>query len=300
MAGDWIKIRHALPRSGVVVRIMSACKADRLRTLGGLVSALLLFDEQTEDGILPGYTVEIFDEVIGFPGLGAALCDEKVGWMIKTDEGLILTDWEKHNGTSAKRRVLDTERKRNKRKEPVRKMSASEADKNRTREEKRREEYIESSLRSDSCPVSQPDPTPGAELAQVKESEESENLSRFKAEITEIIEHLNAVSGRSYRIKCKSNREPIAARLAETDGDLAGIKVMISRQATRWRGDSKMDDFLRPSTLFAPSNFENYYANRELPVEPPKPRNGINYDGAKGTLNEGWQCPDLADIGFGR
>jgi hypothetical protein len=52
MAGDWIKIRHALPRSGKVVRIMSACDADKLRTIGGLVSAILLFDEQTDDGIL--------------------------------------------------------------------------------------------------------------------------------------------------------------------------------------------------------------------------------------------------------
>ncbi|MEG0637311.1 MAG: hypothetical protein RR517_32860, partial [Pseudomonas sp.] len=43
--------------------------------------------------------------------------------------------FEAHNGQSAKRRAQDADRKRN-----VRKASASEADKKRTREEKRRED----------------------------------------------------------------------------------------------------------------------------------------------------------------
>lgn len=111
MAGDWIKIRHALPRSGNVVRIMSACDADKLRTLGGLVSALLLFDEQTDDGHLSGYTLKVFDEVVGLPGLGDALCSEKVAWMKETDDGLQLLEWGKHNGSSAKRRANDAFRK---------------------------------------------------------------------------------------------------------------------------------------------------------------------------------------------
>jgi len=112
MAGDWIKIRHALPRSGNVVRIMSACDADKLRTIGGLVSALLLFDEQTDNGHLSGYTLKVFDLEVGLPGLGAALCDPKVGWMEENEDGLTLLEWDKHNGASAKRRANDAERKR--------------------------------------------------------------------------------------------------------------------------------------------------------------------------------------------
>jgi hypothetical protein len=139
MAGDWIKIRHALPRSGHVVRIMSACDADKLRTLGGLVSALLLFDEQTQDGHLSGYSLKAFDETVGLTGLGAALCDPKVGWMEVDEDGLTLLDWDKHNGSSAKRRANDATRKANKRSEkPVRILS----EKKRTvcGPEKRREE----------------------------------------------------------------------------------------------------------------------------------------------------------------
>lgn len=146
MAGDWIKIRHALPRSGNVVRIMSACDADKLRTLGGLVSALLLFDEQTDCGHLSGYTLKAFDELIGLPGLGAALCDPKVGWMEQNEDGLTLLEWDKHNGSSAKRRANDAFRKSLTRAEnasgncpqDVRKMSAEK--KTKCGPEKRREE----------------------------------------------------------------------------------------------------------------------------------------------------------------
>jgi len=143
MAGDWIKIRHALPRSGKVVRIMSACDADKLRTIGGLVSAILLFDEQTDAGFLDGYTLKAFDETIGMAGLGAALCDEKVGWMEENEDGLTLLEWDKHNGTSAKRRLNDTERKRVKRaKESCPQNVRKNSDTTRTDSgpEKRREE----------------------------------------------------------------------------------------------------------------------------------------------------------------
>jgi hypothetical protein len=91
---------------------MSACDADKLRTIGGLVSALLLFDEQTDSGHLSGYTLKVFDLEVGLPGLGAALCDPKVGWMEENEDGLTLLEWDKHNGASAKRRANDAERKR--------------------------------------------------------------------------------------------------------------------------------------------------------------------------------------------
>ena len=79
MAGDWIKMRKTLPTDPRIVRMMSALKADRFRTLGGVLSAWCLFDDQTEDGQLSGYTPEVFDEVIGFPGLARAM--ESVGWL---------------------------------------------------------------------------------------------------------------------------------------------------------------------------------------------------------------------------
>jgi hypothetical protein len=148
MAGDWIKMRTDLATCPKVVRISSALHADRLRTVGGLHSVWCLFDTHSVDGNLEGYTVETVDDLIGFPGFARAMID--AGWLDEIAGGLSLPRFEDHNGLSAKRRAMDSDRKRN-----VRNVSASEADKKRTREEKRREEIKE---RNDAKPSPAPSP----------------------------------------------------------------------------------------------------------------------------------------------
>lgn len=134
MAGDWIKMRRSLLGDPRVVRIASALQADRFRTIGGLFSAWCLFDEQTEDGKLDGYTSDAFDEIVGMPGICAAMAS--VGWIEIREDSLVAVEFCKHNGQSAKKRIQDT----------ARKASARKADKSGTesgtREEKRREESI--------------------------------------------------------------------------------------------------------------------------------------------------------------
>lgn len=136
MAGDWIKIRTDLVTSPKVVRMASALKADRFRIAGGLLSVWSLFDAHSADGQLEGYTPELIDELAAWPGFSDAMID--VGWLEKSDSGLSVPRFDAHNGASAKRRAMDADRKRE-----VRKMSASDADEKRTREEKRREEKKE-------------------------------------------------------------------------------------------------------------------------------------------------------------
>ncbi|MCM7687641.1 DnaT-like ssDNA-binding domain-containing protein [Enterobacter asburiae] len=133
MAGDWIKMRADLHTHPKVVRMASALKADRLRIVGGLHSAWCLFDVHSVDGFLDGYSADTLDDLIGFPGFSRAMM--AVGWLEENGESLVMPRFEAHNGQSAKRRAQDADRKRN-----IRKASASEADKKRTREEKRRED----------------------------------------------------------------------------------------------------------------------------------------------------------------
>lgn len=141
MAGDWIKMRADLFTHPKVVRIASALKADTLRTVGGLMSVWCLFDAHSEDGHLDGYTPEVLDAHLRWDGFAEAMM--AVGWLEhEAGHGLLLPRFDAHNGQSSKRRAMDTERKRE-----VRKVSASDADKTRTREEKRREDT--SSLRSE-------------------------------------------------------------------------------------------------------------------------------------------------------
>ena len=133
MAGDWIKMRADLHTHPKVVRMASALKADRLRIVGGLHSAWCLFDVHSVDGFLDGYSPETLDDMIGFPGFSRAMM--AVGWLDVDGENLVMPRFDEHNGQSAKRRAQDAARKRS-----VRKMSASEVDKMKTREEKRRED----------------------------------------------------------------------------------------------------------------------------------------------------------------
>ncbi|WP_445764983.1 Pyocin large subunit-like protein [Pseudomonas sp. RIT-To-2] len=127
-----------------VFRMVSALKADRLRIIGGLHIAWSIFDVHCDDGVLVGYTVDAMDAVVGWPGFTQAMID--VEWASVDEAGsLVMPRFEEHNGASAKRRANDSERKRNARKNACQNdadlLSAIDADKNRTREEKRREEH---------------------------------------------------------------------------------------------------------------------------------------------------------------
>ncbi|SEO63851.1 hypothetical protein SAMN02800692_1540 [Luteibacter sp. UNC138MFCol5.1] len=133
MAGDWIKMRSDLFTHPKVVRMASALKADRLRVVGGLMSVWCLFDAHSADGKIEGYDFGTVDELLNWPGFAASM--SAVNWLAQDGESLVLPDFDKHNGQSAKRRAQDADRKRE-----VRKTSASNADAKRTREEKRREE----------------------------------------------------------------------------------------------------------------------------------------------------------------
>lgn len=146
MAGDWIKMRTDLQTHPKVVRILSAMrphdvqtKTDKFRVIGGLHAVWSVFDTHSVDGRLHGYTSEMLDHVIGWEGFAQAMA--LVGWLIvEGPETLALPEFGEHNGQSAKRRAEDQKRKRNDRKgaEDVDIPSAPNADKKRTREEKRK------------------------------------------------------------------------------------------------------------------------------------------------------------------
>ncbi len=137
---SWIKMRTNLRTAPKVVRLASALKADRLRIIGGLWAVWSIFDEHSVDGTLEGYTLAALDEDLGWRGFSAALAD--VNWLEETEAGLILPEFEEHNGASAKRRATDSKRKSEGREADksyggswtqTGQMSASDADKKQTR-----------------------------------------------------------------------------------------------------------------------------------------------------------------------
>lgn len=78
----------------------------------------------------------------------------------------------------------------------------------------------------------------------------------------QVLECLNRNAGRRYE-PVDANLKPILARFAEgyTEQELRAISAVKARQ---WKGDEKMDAFLRPKTLFNATNAAQYRA--ELPA----------------------------------
>lgn len=78
----------------------------------------------------------------------------------------------------------------------------------------------------------------------------------------EILAFLNEKAGRNYR-DVDTNLDKIIALLRKGT-TVRQIRAVIGLRTEKWKGDAKMDEYLRPSTLFRPSNFENYVG--ELPA----------------------------------
>lgn len=143
MAGDWIKMRSNLWDDPRVTRICDLCDCGEAQVVGALYWLWATADQHTESGIMPGLSLRQIDRKTGVQGFAQALCE--VGWLADHPEGVRIVRFEEHNGSSAKRRGMEAQRKAN-----VRKLSASDADNLRTEcgegaeleEEKSREEKV--------------------------------------------------------------------------------------------------------------------------------------------------------------
>jgi hypothetical protein len=109
MAGDWLKIECNLPEKPEVLAITVTMGWDDPDvTVGKLVRVWRWFDQHTIDGNAPGVTAALLDRLIGVTGLCAAMA--KVGWLLITDAGLSLPNFDRHNGKTAKDRALTAKR----------------------------------------------------------------------------------------------------------------------------------------------------------------------------------------------
>lgn len=86
----------------------------------------------------------------------------------------------------------------------------------------------------------------------------------YRRETRLVLAYLNEKAGRHYR-EVAANLDLIDARLSEDGITFDGVKQMLDRQRSRWKGTPQWE-FFRPATLFAPSKFDGYYAGREEPL----------------------------------
>lgn len=88
--------------------------------------------------------------------------------------------------------------------------------------------------------------------------------SKEKADAVSVIEYLNAKAGTRYRLS-GSSLNPINARLSE-GFTVDDCKRVIDVKCAEWLG-TEWQKFLRPSTLFRPSKFEEYLNGGAAPKE---------------------------------
>jgi hypothetical protein len=109
MAGDWIKLETNTRDKPEVLRMTAALGwDDRDFTVGKLVRAWCWFDQETVDGYLSIMSLALLDRVVGVPGFAQAMCD--VGWLEQVEGGLMVPNFDRHHGHSAKNRALTAKR----------------------------------------------------------------------------------------------------------------------------------------------------------------------------------------------
>ncbi len=133
MAGNWIKWTKGLTTKREVLALANAMETDRSIVVVMLMEFWEWADDNTDDGHIRGVTMSDIDAIVRFDGFAKHLIG--VHWLKKTRSGMSIPNFDRHNGKSAKARVLDAERKRR-----SRTVSGFETDKLRTRVEKKRVE----------------------------------------------------------------------------------------------------------------------------------------------------------------
>ena len=75
--------------------------------------------------------------------------------------------------------------------------------------------------------------------------------------VEQIISYLNFVSGKNFSATTAETIKHINGRIAE-GRSVDELKAVIDRKCDQWLGDKKMDQFIRPNTLFNQSKFDSY------------------------------------------
>ncbi|MCY1289834.1 hypothetical protein D9M70_389440 [compost metagenome] len=108
MAGDWIKFELATLDKPEVCQLADLANIDMDAVVGKLLRVWGWFDQHTENGNAPSVSKRLLDRLVGVTGF----CDfmKSVGWMFEDDGVISLPRFDRHNGKTAKNRLLTAKR----------------------------------------------------------------------------------------------------------------------------------------------------------------------------------------------
>lgn len=99
---------------------------------------------------------------------------------------------------------------------------------------------------------------------QVVTNNKDKKVNKERIPFVEIVNYLNAKSGKNFKNNTKETRRAIRARWNE-GFRLPDFKRVIVTKCAKWKSDEKMVDYLRPQTLFG-TKFEGYL-NESPPIQ---------------------------------
>lgn len=87
----------------------------------------------------------------------------------------------------------------------------------------------------------------------------TEDLNKTKEDsaVARVVAYLNERAGTNFQATSKATARIVRARLADGQSE-ADLRRVVDVKCAEWLGDARMRKFLRPSTLFNATKFENY------------------------------------------
>jgi hypothetical protein len=107
---EWIKVCKNTPDKPEISHAARACGVTVNDAFAAWFRLWAWLDGATADGSLPLTTAADLDKVAGLPGIAQAFAE--AGWLeIHQPAGVTVMNWDRHNGSSAKRRAMDAKLK---------------------------------------------------------------------------------------------------------------------------------------------------------------------------------------------
>ena len=108
MAQQWIKIRTNIHEDPKVISIASGLGLSEDEVVGKLLRFWSWADRHLLSGDAPTVTTSWVDRHVSTAGFAAAMI--KAGWLLETDNGIAIPQFERHLGKRAKQRALTAKR----------------------------------------------------------------------------------------------------------------------------------------------------------------------------------------------
>jgi DNA replication protein DnaT len=104
----WIKIDVNTPDKPEIRAAARLCDISIPEAFLAFFKLWAYFDQHTATGFIPALNLADLDDLSGVKGFGRAM--QHVGWLDEDTRGIAVSNWDRHNGESAKKRALALQR----------------------------------------------------------------------------------------------------------------------------------------------------------------------------------------------